>query len=120
MFRTESSLPFPALIDVDYPEEPGTETLQKLKKHPIFYDIPVIIISNHTNEYILEYSFTFGADDIITKPIDKFVLKLRINAVLDKLKYVKRLELHRDNLKMQRKLAIENEERAKKIMETVH
>jgi serine phosphatase RsbU (regulator of sigma subunit)/DNA-binding NarL/FixJ family response regulator len=115
----ETYLPDIIMIDVDHPEENGTNSLQKLKKHPVFYDIPVIIISDHTNEYILEYSFTFGADDILTKPIDKFVLQLRLKAVFDKLKYVKKLELHRDNLKMQRKLAIENEDRAKKIMETV-
>jgi len=117
--KLETYLPDIIMIDVDHPEDYGTGTLQKLKKHPIFYDIPIIIISENSNEYILEYSFTFGADDIITKPIDKFVLQLRIKAVLDKLKYVKKLELHRDNLKMQRKLAMENEDRAKKIMETV-
>lgn len=92
------------MIDVDFPEENGIETLQKLKKHPVFFDIPIIIISDKSNIKILEYCFRYGADDIISKPIDKYILQLRIKAVLDKLKYLRKIEMQMNIIKMKRKL----------------
>ena len=91
------------LIDVDSPEENGINAIQGLKNHPVFFDIPIIVITDRSNEKILEYCFRYGADDIISKPIDQYIFQLRIRAVLDKLKYIQKIEMQMNIIKMKRK-----------------
>lgn len=95
------------LINVDPPEENGINAIQGLKKHPVFFDIPVIVITDRSNERILEYCFRYGADDIISGPIDRYIFQLRINAALDKLKYIKEIEMQMNIIKMKRKTSEE-------------
>lgn len=91
------------MIDIDHPEENGILTIQTLKNHPVFYDIPIIVIADKSNENILEYCYKFGADDIITKPIDQYILQLRIKAIFEKLTYLSQIEMQKNIIKMKKK-----------------
>jgi YesN/AraC family two-component response regulator len=95
------------MIDVDHPEENGIEAIQTLKNHPVFYDTPVIVITDRSNENILEYCYKFGADDIIAKPIDQYILHLRIKAIFEKLTYLSQIEMQRNIIKMKKKASRE-------------
>lgn len=61
---------FPALIllDMNMPKRDGKQTLQYIKKHPLFYTIPVIILSTSDNRTDVEYCKRMGAATYLKKP----------------------------------------------------
>lgn len=106
-------------INIDMPDFDGISLLTKLKSHPVFYDIPIIILAEEINDSIIETCFSFGADDLIRIPTNEFLLQLRIKSTLEKQSFVTKIQTQRDELKMQKKIATENEDRVQKIMEAV-
>jgi putative two-component system response regulator len=64
------------LLDLEMPVMNGFETLQYLKVHERFRDIPVIVVTSERSEVkkILE----MGANDFMAKPFDPGELKLRV------------------------------------------
>ncbi|MRR07466.1 MAG: response regulator [Deltaproteobacteria bacterium] len=64
------------LLDLEMPEMNGYETLQHLKKHVRYRDIPVIVVTSERSEVkkILE----MGANDFMPKPYDPGELTLRV------------------------------------------
>jgi CheY-like chemotaxis protein len=75
-------MPDVLLLDLNMPQEHGTETLKRLKSQEEFKDIPVIILTAETSDETLATCFHLGASDFITKPISEVVLKARLNSVL--------------------------------------
>jgi len=63
------------LLDLAMPVLDGFETLKRLKAHPIWKQIPTIIVTANSEEKIRALSL--GGDDFIGKPYDVEELKLR-------------------------------------------
>lgn len=70
------------LLDVNLPGMSGFDAAHKLKEHPEFQYIPVIIFTVHdTLERRIE-GLTRGGDDYLTKPYEPEELIARVNAML--------------------------------------
>jgi len=70
--RWESNDPLPILIllDLKLPRGDGLEVLRKLKSHPQFHVIPVVILSTSTEDNDIQLAYKEGANSYIVKPVD--------------------------------------------------
>ncbi|SMF41756.1 HD domain-containing phosphohydrolase [Desulfovibrio gilichinskyi] len=70
------------LLDVMMPDMSGFEVLECIRKMPSVSDIPVIMVTALDSRKDKLRAVLLGANDYVTKPIDKTELKIRIAAVL--------------------------------------
>ncbi len=82
--RLEEELFDLILLNVHMPEIDGTILLKQLNEHIIFRRIPVIMLTEDSNDYIMAICFGAGAEDFIIKPVSELALKTRIQSVLSK------------------------------------
>ncbi len=70
------------LMDVNMPGIDGVTLLKKLKAHPDYCQLPVIMLTGETSDQLLAKCFELGAVDFITKPISELILKARVQMAL--------------------------------------
>ena len=77
MNRWEKGAPWPLLIllDLKLPKVDGLEVLKRLKKHPRFSVIPVVVLTSSGENRDVETAYKLGANSYIIKPVDfnKFI-----------------------------------------------
>ncbi|MDB5205301.1 MAG: hypothetical protein JWR72_376 [Flavisolibacter sp.] len=66
---TDQQLPCLIVLDLNMPELDGRQTLQKLKEHPAYRQIPVAIVSTSSNTIDREVCQRFGASLFLIKPV---------------------------------------------------
>jgi CheY-like chemotaxis protein len=75
--RWEAGEPVPSLIllDLKLPRLSGLEVLQRLKQHPHFSSIPVVVLTTSRDDGDVKSAYQLGANSYIVKPVDfdKFV-----------------------------------------------
>lgn len=59
---------FLVLLDINMPRSDGFETLKKIRSHPEYKDIPVLMLSASDDEADIFESFELGSDGYIVKP----------------------------------------------------
>jgi CheY-like chemotaxis protein len=64
-------LPGSIVLDLNMPEWNGTKTLEMLKQHDTYKDIPAFIFTNSDHPVHKETALNLGAVDFITKPYRK-------------------------------------------------
>jgi diguanylate cyclase (GGDEF)-like protein len=74
------------------PDMNGFEVLSKLKSSSTTINIPIIFLTSMANPEDEERGLTLGAVDYITKPINKSVVKARINTHLKMSDYIHTIE----------------------------
>lgn len=75
------------LLDIMMPKLDGFGVLDQLKASESWRDIPVIVISAHSDmEHVLK-GIEMGAEDYLPKPFDPLLLQARVNASLEKKRY---------------------------------
>lgn len=67
------------LLDIDLPRRDGLAVLQAIRG---VSNVPVIMLSAHTESELQAQALELGADDYITKPFSHLILVARIRAVL--------------------------------------
>ena len=72
------------LLDIMMPILDGFATLAELKSKPSTRDIPVILISAHTDLSRVIRGIEMGAEDYLPKPFDPILLQARIRNSLEK------------------------------------
>lgn len=79
-----NAIPVPAIIflDLNMPRFNGRQVLVKLKSHPDFKGIPVIIHSTSINEKDVDELKALGAADYLVKQFDCNILKEEVNKIL--------------------------------------
>jgi signal transduction histidine kinase len=80
------------LLDIYMPEKDGISLLQAIKEHPRYQHVPVIMMTNETDDKVLAQCFAIGASDYITKPIKEEVFKARIKSVIDNQNYIREIQ----------------------------
>jgi sigma-B regulation protein RsbU (phosphoserine phosphatase) len=75
------------LLDIMMPKMDGFEVLAKMKSDAAMRDIPVIIISAHSEMAMILKGIAMGAEDYLPKPFDPLLLKARVNASLEKKRF---------------------------------
>ena len=63
------------LLDIIMPKMNGYEVLEFLKKDKRYYEIPVIMLSSMDDLTSIYRCIELGADDYVTKPFDKIILR---------------------------------------------
>jgi CheY-like chemotaxis protein len=75
--RWEAGEPIPIciLLDLRMPKMNGLEVLRRLKSHPKFSCIPVVILTTSTEDRDIEEAYKLGCNSYIVKPVDfdKFI-----------------------------------------------
>ena len=71
----EEPIPICILLDLRMPKMSGLEVLRRLKSHPKFATIPVIVLTTSTEDRDVEEAYKLGCNSYIVKPVefDKFV-----------------------------------------------
>ncbi len=72
------------LLDVMMPGMTGYDVLRRLKSDPRLHDIPVLMISSLDEVESVACGIELGAEDYLSKPFDRVVLRARVNACLEK------------------------------------
>jgi len=70
------------LLDVMMPELDGYEVCQQLKSDKRWQHIPIILVTALSGKEDLLEGFKIGADDFITKPVDRFELRARVRSMV--------------------------------------
>lgn len=83
----KGSLPCLLILDINMPVMNGKEMLKRVKEHPRYKNIPVILFSTSSNPLDKKFAENLGAD-FITKPscfndleslVDEFVSKCKLD-----------------------------------------
>ena len=70
------------LLDITMPEMDGIEACRQIKAVRHIRDIPIVMVTAHTEVSELESAFAAGAIDYITKPLNKVELLARVRSAL--------------------------------------
>lgn len=81
------------LLDINIPYINGELLLQNIRKT---LNIPIIMVTSKDSETDEALSFSYGADDYITKPYNPNILLLRIGAVLKRVNETSSIFTYRD------------------------
>jgi len=81
------------LLDILMPEMDGFEVLTHVKDDFLLRHIPIIVISAVDEVESIVQCIHMGAEDYLTKPFERTLLKARIGACIEK-KYLRDLEAH--------------------------
>lgn len=78
----ENEKPDLVLLDTDMPVMNGHEMLERMKKHPILKDTPVIMVTALCERQDIAAASVFGIADYVTKPVDFTSLLEKISSIL--------------------------------------
>jgi two-component system, sensor histidine kinase and response regulator len=65
-----STKPGIILLDLKMPGMDGFEVIERLRQHPWYANIPIIVISGLTSPKEIARAMELGADDFLVKPVD--------------------------------------------------
>ncbi|MDX2100353.1 MAG: hybrid sensor histidine kinase/response regulator [Leptolyngbyaceae cyanobacterium bins.59] len=84
--QLETSQPHVILLDVMMPDMDGLEVCRRIKAHPTWQHIPIIMVTALNSKDDLAQCLEAGADDFVSKPVNGVELRARIRSML-RIKY---------------------------------
>lgn len=96
--RIEAREPDLVLLDIDMPGIDGLEVCRRVKTHPRQRLVPVVLITAATDRAVRLKGLAAGADDFLTKPVDREELLVRTKVLLRERSLNKRLDATEDVL----------------------
>lgn len=79
------------LLDVVMPVMDGIELLKRLNAFDVLKQIPIFLITSDTSNAVIKEGYELGVMDVIHKPIVPYVVKRRVNSVIELFRARKRL-----------------------------
>lgn len=67
LIKAKAEKPNLILLDIMMPKTDGIAALAKLKEDPELKDIPVLMLTNFGQEYLVQQAFSLGATDYLLK-----------------------------------------------------
>lgn len=86
------------ILDVMMPVISGTEILKQIRSHDELWQLPVLILTAHSDRTTKQNVMNIGATDFLAKPIDHSDLALRVRNVLFAKRYHDVLREHELNV----------------------
>ena len=72
------------LLDIEMPEMNGYQVLEQIRQEPLWRDMPVIVTSALEELDSVVRCIENGSEDYLVKPVNRVLLKARIDASLEK------------------------------------
>jgi CheY-like chemotaxis protein len=69
-FAENAPVPSVILLDLRIPKVDGLEVLRHLKQHPIYRNIPVVVLTTSAEDRDVRRSYELGAASYIVKPVE--------------------------------------------------
>jgi two-component system OmpR family response regulator len=73
-----------AILDVKMPGMDGFELLERLRKVPAFYELPIMMLTSMGREEDIARGFELGADDYMVKPFSPVEVLARVRRLLSR------------------------------------
>src|SRR6185312_7644523 len=80
------------LLDVNLPYKNGIDLCRQIKQDPETCLIPVVMVTGLTDSQSRLRGIEAGADDFLSKPIDRCELKARVHCLLKRKEYTDELD----------------------------
>lgn len=65
-----ASTPVVVLLDLKLPRIGGLEVLRRIKRHPEYASIPVVVLTTSRDDGDVKTAYQYGANSYIVKPVD--------------------------------------------------
>ncbi len=107
--KVDTTPPDVILLDIMMPKMDGYETVSHLKADDVTRIIPVVMVTalDHTKDRVK--ALRAGADDFLSKPIDKTELQARVKSLVKVKAYHDHMRAHRQTLEEQNRVLRENQ-----------
>lgn len=68
-------VPSAILLELKLPKASGLEVLRKIRAHPVFGTVPVVVLTSSAEDGDINEAYSLGANSYIVKPVDfdKFI-----------------------------------------------
>jgi len=73
-----------AILDVKMPGMDGFELLERLRKIPAYFEIPIVMLTSMGREEDIARGFDLGADDYMVKPFSPVEVLARIRRLMSR------------------------------------
>lgn len=91
-----ATAPHLLILDLEMPTFSGIDLCQVVRQDPKWGDLPILVVTAHTNAESLQRVFAAGADDFIGKPVLGPELVTRVTSRIERVRFRQQLEaIHR-------------------------
>jgi PleD family two-component response regulator len=92
--------PHTILLDIMMPGPDGIEICRRLKENPATAAIPVLMVTSVSDRDAMLAAISAGADDFISKPVDKHELALRVSNAVHRKRLIDDLHAENEQLRL--------------------
>lgn len=108
------------LLDVMMPGMDGFEVCRRIRATPVLAEVPIILLTALDDRASLLQGIESGADDFLSKPVDRYELTARVRTIT-RLNRYRTLQEQRENLReMTERLVAAQEEERQHISRELH
>jgi two-component system, HptB-dependent secretion and biofilm response regulator len=106
-------------LDVLMPDIDGYDVALAIKKNQAARWIPIIFLTSLTDAYDLAKCIEVGGDDFVSKPIDRIIIKAKVDAFARISKLYETIETQKTEIQYHNEHLIQEQEAAKKIFNNI-